>query len=95
MRDIPQPSGKSKGTPLVTLLPTAAQGAPDTIAGAFILPDALDEQSVLLLTGQGRIKRLALSEFADLTGRGLSVLKLKEDDQLLSVSLVQLGEQVV
>ncbi|MBW4420469.1 MAG: DNA topoisomerase (ATP-hydrolyzing) subunit A [Myxacorys californica WJT36-NPBG1] len=95
VRDIPQATGKSKGAPLVTLLPAAAQGAPDAIAGAFILPETLDEQSVLLLTGQGRIKRLALSEFADLTGRGLTVLKLKEDDQLLGVSLVQLGEQVV
>ncbi|NDJ17810.1 DNA gyrase subunit A [Myxacorys almedinensis] len=95
VQDIPQATGKSKGTPLVTLLPAAAQGDPDTIAGGFILPETLDDQSVLLLTGQGRIKRLALSEFSDLTGRGLTILKLKDEDQLLCVSLVELGEQVI
>jgi DNA gyrase subunit A len=93
--DIPQATGKAKGTPLVTLLPPAAQGDPDTIAGAFILPEDLDDQYVLLLTRQGRIKRLPLTEFGDLTGRGLTVLKLKDDDQLHSIGVVQVGEQVV
>ena len=93
--DIPQVSGKSRGTPLVTLLPVAAQGMPDSIAGSFILPDDLDDQYLLLLTEQGRLKRLPLSEFADLTGRGLTALKLREEDQLLLISLTQVGEQVV
>lgn len=95
VRDIPQANGKSKGTPLVTLLPPAAQGEPDSIAGAFILPDDPEGLFVLLLTQQGKIKRLPMSEFTDLTGRGLTALKLKEDDQLLAISPVQIGEQVV
>ncbi|MGV0025266.1 DNA gyrase subunit A [Phormidesmis priestleyi] len=93
--EIPQASGRSRGTPLVTLLPTSAQGEPDAIAGSFILPESLDDQFLLLLTQQGRIKRLALTEFADLTGRGLTALKLKEDDQVQLASLTQVGEQVV
>lgn len=96
VRDIPQANnGKSKGTPLITLLPPAAQAEPDSIAGTFILPDEIENQFVLLLTEQGRIKRLPLSEFTDLTGRGLTALKLKEGDQLLCVSPVQVGEQVL
>ncbi|MBW4443675.1 MAG: DNA gyrase subunit A [Plectolyngbya sp. WJT66-NPBG17] len=96
VRDIPQANnGKSKGTPLITLLPPAAQAEPDSIAGTFILPDEIEDQFVLLLTEQGRIKRLPLSEFTDLTGRGLTALKLKEGDQLLCVSPVQVGEQVL
>ncbi|NJR49351.1 MAG: DNA topoisomerase 4 subunit A [Leptolyngbyaceae cyanobacterium CSU_1_3] len=93
--EIPQASGRSRGTPLVTLLPAAAQGVPDGIAGSFILPENLEDQSLLLLTRQGRVKRLALSEFTELTGRGLTVLKLKEDDQLQLASLTQVGEQVI
>jgi DNA gyrase subunit A len=93
--EIPQASGRSRGTPLVTLLPASAQGEPDSIAGSFILPESLDDQFLLLLTQQGRIKRLALTEFADLTGRGLTALKLKEDDQLQLASLTQVGEQVI
>ena len=95
MRDIPQVNGKSKGTPLVTLLPPAAQGEPDSIAGTFILPDDQDDLFVLLLTQQGKIKRLPMSDFTELTGRGLTALKLKEDDQLLHASPVQVGEQVM
>jgi DNA gyrase subunit A len=93
--EIPQASGRSRGTPLVTLLPAAAQGVPDGIAGSFILPENLEDQSLLLLTRQGRVKRLALSEFTELTGRGLTVLKLKEGDQLQLASLTQVGEQVI
>lgn len=93
--DLPQVSGKSRGTPLVTLLPAAAQGMPDSIAGSFILPEDTDDQYVLLLTEQGRLKRLPLSEFSDLTGRGLTALKLKEDDRVLFATVAQVGEQVV
>lgn len=93
--DMPQVSGKSRGTPLVTLLPAAAQGMPDSIAGSFILPEDTDDQYVLLLTEQGRLKRLPLSEFSDLTGRGLTALKLKEDDRVLFANVAQVGEQVV
>jgi DNA gyrase subunit A len=93
--DLPQVSGKSRGTPLVTLLPAAAQGMPDSIAGSFILPEDTDDQYVLLLTEQGRLKRLPLSEFSDLTGRGLTALKLKEDDRVLFANVAQVGEQVV
>ncbi len=95
VKDIPLASGKSRGTPLVTLLPTAAQGDPETVIGSFILPNELEEQFLLLLTQQGRVKRLPLSEFAEITGRGLTTMKIKEDDQLLFVSQVDEGEQVV
>lgn len=96
VQDIPQANtNKSKGAPLVTLLPPAAQAEPDSIAATFILPEDLDDQFVLLLTEQGKIKRLPLSEFGDINGRGLTALKLKEGDQLLAVSPVQVGEQVL
>lgn len=96
VRDIPQANNnKAKGSPLVTLLPPAAQAEPDAIAATFMLPEVLDDQFVLLLTEQGKIKRLPLSEFADITGRGLTALKLKEGDQLLAASPVQVGEQVM
>ncbi|HTL89530.1 MAG TPA: DNA gyrase C-terminal beta-propeller domain-containing protein, partial [Leptolyngbya sp.] len=96
VQDLPQANNsKSKGTPLVTLLPPAAQAEPDSIAGTFILPNEVENQFVLLLTEQGRMKRLPLSEFTDLTARGLTALRLKEGDQLLCVSPVQIGEQVL
>ncbi|MFB2892095.1 DNA topoisomerase (ATP-hydrolyzing) subunit A [Aerosakkonemataceae cyanobacterium BLCC-F50] len=80
--EIPPTSGQAKGTPLVSLLPQAKE-VPETLAGYFIAPSAEDSSSVVVVSQQGRIKRLVSSEFANLSRRGLTVLKLKEDDALL------------
>ncbi|MBD1999923.1 DNA gyrase subunit A [Leptolyngbya sp. FACHB-541] len=93
--DIPQTPRNSKGTPLITLLPSAAHGDPETIIDQFIVSEAIANHDLIMLTRQGRIKRLPLSEFANLTGRGLTALKLKEGDELLYVIPVEAGEHLV
>ncbi|MBI4783880.1 MAG: DNA gyrase subunit A [Oscillatoriophycideae cyanobacterium NC_groundwater_1537_Pr4_S-0.65um_50_18] len=99
--DIPPTSRQSKGTsskgtPLVTLLPSTAQDDPETIVTQFVLfPDDLQTLDLIFLTRQGRIKRMPLSEFTNLTGRGLTALKLKDDDELRYVTLAEAGEQLV
>ncbi|MFB2834828.1 DNA gyrase/topoisomerase IV subunit A [Floridanema evergladense] len=80
--EIPPTSGQAKGTPLVSLLPQAKE-VPETLVGYFIAPSAEDSSSVVVVSQQGRIKRLVGSEFANLSRRGLTVFKLKEDEQLL------------
>ncbi len=80
---------------MVTLLPPSAQGDRNTVVGSFILPETLEETYLLLMTAQGRVKRIPLTEFTDLTGRGLTLLKLKEDDQLAYINLVETGDQFV
>ena len=94
--EIPQASGRSnRGVPLISLLPPSAQSDPAAVVGCFVLsPDAATQQ-LLMVTQQGRIKRLPLSELTDITGRGLTVLKLKEDDQLIYINLIDLGGQIV
>lgn len=97
--DVPHGSGRAaKGVPLLTLLPPSAQGDRNAIVGSFVLPrdqEDLEALDVLLLTQQGRIKRLPIADFVELTGRGLTVIKLKDDDQLIFVSIVEQGEQAV
>jgi DNA gyrase subunit A len=44
--------------------------------------DYATAERFLFLTRQGRFKWLTTAEFTDLTARGLSALKLKDDDQL-------------
>ncbi len=84
LSDIPFTSSRERGTPLITLLPESAQT--EAIVAHFICSEYPAQVHLVFLTQQGRIKRLPLSEFADLTGRGLTALKLKEEDQLLAVS---------
>ncbi|MBW4695109.1 MAG: DNA topoisomerase 4 subunit A [Lyngbya sp. HA4199-MV5] len=95
VKEVPQVTGKSRGTPLVTLLPPSAQNDPASVVGCFVLTDDRDDTDLLLVTQQGRIKRLPLVELGDLTGRGLTVLKLKPEDQLAFVSLTEVGDQLV
>lgn len=80
--EIPPTSGQAKGTPLVSLLPQAKE-IPETLVGYLLAPSAEESSTVVVVSQQGKIKRLAISEFANLTRRGLTVLKLKEDDELL------------
>jgi DNA gyrase subunit A len=95
VKDIPQTSGRSRGTPLVTLLPPSAQSDPDSVAGTVVLPEEFDGIDLLLVTQQGRIKRLPLAELTELSSRGLTVLKLKQDDQLAYAMLTEAMDQVV
>ena len=91
--DIPPAAGRKHGTPLVSLLPDSAQS--ETVVAHFILPDAPEILSLILLTQQGRIKRLPVSELTNLTMRGLTLIKIKDDDQLQYVSQGQTGEQLL
>jgi len=93
VRDIPPAAGRKQGIPLISLLPEAAQT--ESVIAHLMLPEATDTLSLILLTQQGRIKRLPLFELTNLTNRGISIIKLKEDDQLQYVSLGQTGEQLL
>jgi DNA gyrase subunit A len=63
------------------LLPKSAQERENSIIVQFFLPET--PQDLILLTEQGRIKRLSHAEFAEpLSRRGISLIKLKEGDCL-------------
>lgn len=106
VNDIPTSSNRSttrhenKGVPLVTLLsPSATKEVTDArqelIVGQFILNEADANKDLVMLTQNGRIKRLSLSDLSELTNRGVTIIKLKEDDELRYVNIAQIGEQVV
>ncbi len=92
VRDIPPAAGLKQGTPLVNLLPDAVQS--ETVVAHFMLRDVSENLTLILLTQQGRIKRLSVSELTNLTSRGVSLMKLKDDDCLQDVSFVEAGAQL-
>ncbi|NJM70386.1 MAG: DNA topoisomerase (ATP-hydrolyzing) subunit A [Scytonema sp. RU_4_4] len=95
--DIPLTSGRStRGTPLITLLSNSAQqDAQEGVISRFVLPDNLQNGEIVLLTKQGRIKRLSLTELTNLTRRGITILKLKDNDELLCTQFTNAGEYLV
>jgi DNA gyrase subunit A len=85
----------SNKRPFVSLFPPAVQGDPEAIATQFILSDYPETLDLICLTKRGRIKRLPLSEFANLTARGLTAVKLKEGDSLVYANLATAGQELV
>ncbi len=89
-------AGTNRGKPLVTLLPGAASTADHAVVLHFIPPVAEPEQpDLVILSQQGRIKRLALTEFADLSARGLTVIKLRQDDRVAFATLLHPHDQLI
>ena len=91
--DIPQTQRQSKGTPLVSLLPGSFD--PDSLVTQIVLSESALARDLILLTHEGRIKRTPLAEFQNLTGRGLTALKLKAGDELRYVLIAEPGDQLI
>lgn len=102
IRDIPQiSSNREKGTPLISLLsPSASKDSEgrtlaEIMTDCLILSEKTDFTDLIMLSQQGKIKRLPLTELTDITNRGITVIKLKENDELRYASLAKPQEQVI
>ncbi|MBR8828207.1 MAG: DNA topoisomerase 4 subunit A [Gomphosphaeria aponina SAG 52.96 = DSM 107014] len=87
--DIPP---KTQKQTIISLLPKSAQRDVGATLGHLLLGEV--NLDLLLLTEQGKIKRLAVGELNNLTNRGLMVLKMKEEDKLSYVGVTS-GEETV
>ena len=65
-----------------SLLTKTAQKESEAVLNQFFLTEPQKNQELLLLSQQGRIKRLPVDELEGVGSRGLSLMKLKEDDRL-------------
>ncbi|MDJ0844508.1 DNA gyrase/topoisomerase IV subunit A [Crocosphaera sp.] len=79
---------------LLSLLPKSAQRDSKKVVSLFFLSDNPENQDLLLLTNQGKIKRIQLSELDGLTNRGLVLIKLKDKDALEFIATTKEGEEV-
>jgi DNA gyrase subunit A len=104
--DIPLASSRSssrqdtRGVPLATLLsPSATKDVSDSlrelVVAQFLMDENATTKDLVMLTQEGKIKRLSMSELTDITNRGITVIKLKEDDELRYANLSQEGEQAI
>lgn len=94
--EIPATTGRSpRGTPLITMLTSTAQGNAEAVVSRFVLPETPAISEMILLTKQGRIKRLSLEEFTNITRRGITILKLKDDDELSFTQFTKTGDHLI
>ena len=90
--DIPASGGKA--VPLIKYLPGSVKNKREAIFSCFFVPKDLKEHFLVLLTQNGRIKRLAGAEVEDLTNRGSVLIKFKEDDRLNYLGWVKEGDEM-
>ncbi|MFB6349533.1 DNA gyrase subunit A [Moraxella sp. ZJ142] len=90
--EIPLASRGSKGRPLVNLINLE----PDEAVTAILpVADLKDENSfVFFATASGTVKRVALSQFANLRANGLRAIDLADGDMLIGVAITD-GEQQI
>ncbi|MBE9030382.1 DNA topoisomerase IV, partial [filamentous cyanobacterium LEGE 11480] len=93
IKSVPRIEIEPEGLPITQLLPPSAQN--DQVISTFSLPENLDEQFVILLTEKGRIKRLPASELSELSNRGISMIKFKDEDALAFTAFADAGDQIV
>ncbi len=91
LMNVPIFKGKGRATPLITLLPDGC----DRIVSQFVWEkNAESTEGLVLLSNQGKIKRSPISEFAEMTARGLIAAKFKDDDELFWADIVGLEQEL-
>ena len=95
VEDIPANPRQGRGVPLVNLLPDSVPADADAVVTQLMINDSNLGQDLILVTRKGKIKRAPLREFTNLTGRGLTAMKVKTGDDLAYVTLAQTGDEVI
>lgn len=79
---------------ILGLLPPTAQRDGNKAIESFFLPSDLTNLDLLLLTKEGKIKRIKAEELLELTNRGSTLIKLKDHDHLSFVTFTQDRKQI-
>jgi len=88
---IPEHSRQAKGLPLINLLELRPEEKVTTLVAARYF----DTQHLMMVTRRGIIKKVALSAFENIRRNGLIAVNLHDDDALVGVRRVELGDRLL
>lgn len=93
MYEIPEGKRATKGKSIMNFLALAAD---ERVTSVLSVPKgaALEASSVIFVTGEGVVKRVAAKAFGDVRRSGIIAINLKGDDKLVSASLAKEGDTV-
>jgi DNA gyrase subunit A len=89
---IPDADRTARGTPIVNILSVNAN---ETITAAVAVPNFKNAEFCVMATHEGKIKRMALSEFEVVRPSGLIAMGLEKDDQLGWAGLASGKEHII
>lgn len=87
---VPEASRQSKGMPIVNLLNLDK----DEVVTGIIAVDHFDDRSIIVITKQGRINRIALKDIDSTRKNGLNFMRLAEDDRIIDFRLTDNKEDI-
>ncbi|MFM1802176.1 MAG: gyrase subunit, partial [Planctomycetota bacterium] len=90
--DIPEGSRTSGGRALVNLL-QLSEG--ERVTGMVPVRHFLDDESLIMVTRRGTVKKTSLTAFRRPLGRGIIAVTLDEGDELIGVERITAGQQVI
>jgi len=93
MYEIPEGKRATKGKSIMNFLPLAGE---ERVTSILPVPKgaALDATSLVLVTGEGAVKRVAAKTFADVRRSGIIAINLKGGDRLVSANHAALGDSL-
>ena len=89
---IPDADRTGRGIPMVNVLPLDAS---ETITAMVAVPDFAAAEYCMMATRRGRVKRIALAEFASVRPSGLMAINLDEKDELGWVRLTHGDSEII
>ena len=92
--EIPEFSRQAKGLPIINLLPIDKDEYVKAIL-PITVDDTIATKLVTFVTKKGLVKRTDISEFENIRKTGKIAINLKEDDELLFVSLTTGNDEIV
>ena len=92
--EIPEFSRQAKGLPIINLLPIEKEEYVKAILPVSV-DDNISTKKILFVTRNGLVKRTDISEFESIRKTGKIAITLKEEDELLYVSLTSGEDNIV
>ncbi|MCQ2751711.1 MAG: DNA gyrase subunit A [Coriobacteriales bacterium] len=92
VHQLPLGSRHSRGNAIVNLLPYEKG---ETTAAVISTRDYGDDEYLLFCTSHGMVKKTAFSAYKNVRQSGLIAIKLKEDDELISVKIAKPGHAII
>lgn len=91
--DLPEAGRDAKGTHIKNLLPGLRED--ESVASVLSLRSFKDKGAFVFATKNGIIKKTQISEYANISSAGLIAINLQAGDELIGVSIVQGGDNIV
>ncbi|QJC34839.1 DNA gyrase subunit A [Enterobacteriaceae endosymbiont of Donacia piscatrix] len=90
--NIPRFSRLSQGKPIINLIPLKKN---EKITSLLIVNEYKNNSNLIMVTKQGIVKKINLKQFSHPRSKGIIAIKLKKNDILIEVSIVDIKDKIM